>query len=1177
MWADLKERIGAGLAESTHVSNMSTNNHQTSNNKHDCEITIIYDQDPSAPPYVNSSQWYSSNVYKSLFTLKTSAQWITESICQYLNSTHSRYDDTNLQQLIRKQPDQHTFSDVVQEALHLFNTWRKWSNNTNKWKLSFTQRVPLDSYADTQLTCYSNTLPDSPVAVTKGEMVLPYSVPIVCGVIANSAHECNYKEYSDQINEIESLSEFCQLFYGQTATPMFTTQRDVFVVGFTYILPGAEVVMGCRSIDESDDRAQVYDHVTKNTQCVRASYTLDLYHLRPWYERNNNYTVITYYSHLDLGGFVSNWVVNGMVSDTPKIILNLKEYIDENIELLSQPGQLHIPLRMLQFVGICADPKSYKVKGEVDSQPTEIVDIGTTRDSNRYLPSAEFNTQWMRDLEKELEASESRKHSKNIERMSSSKLLEGYCLVFEREDEYFEMKLVDLKEVGDEQLDLANMEHMCSLANAHGIQNDNDKTLSWVRKPNITQRRLSIGSNLPKQGKDTDPHNVLRGFNAAHIQYKIIWSRPSVPGKYIYVVIWIDEKDAEHYADINDLSVLINREEAIKAGRLFPDFHLAHRTYLPSVDASSTIPYASGKIQKLDISCWDDIHVSFASSIKDTHHIYTLYRGRNNPSYRTVINSRMYLRILHSMLVDDRSMEGADFQVDASMADKTNPLMAVFALHDFSNELFYPIHNPVVPTFASALFECNNTCFTVSTWAQLDHDIRESFGEYIAFYYAFLIHYTQMLLPMMVMGFIWFCWQLAAGSIQAGGATFYVLLCVLWSTFMIEKWYQQESAFKYKFGMCRYARTEVPRSTFHGRVQISEYNGHIIEDHTNRLKYWTKIVFSLSTMVVCIGIVVTVVGEIWILKRRWSDCAEHKMAIGVINAIQIKIFNALYTKLSYVLNEFEQHRLQEDYVNHLVVKRIVFIFVNSFNSLFFMAFYDDSYANNEDRLDSLRIQLFTLFMTAIVLLNLVEVLVPNVPQWIRQYKEKRKNEEESDIEWNNVQFTGGFSAVVIKDIELQMLQPKVPSTLDNVAEIVVLHGYVMVFAVILPIMPLLAYLNALFEIRIDIYNLIGSQRPCPMGADGIGVWKAVLSIFNILSIFSNMALIAWVTELPEAVFHLGESGKIIWYFTICISMLFATIAIRKAIPDQSAKIKKAMARQQECQHLVTLLMDSKTQ
>ena len=31
--------------------------------------------------------------------------------------------------------------------------------------------------------------------------------------------------------------------------------------------------------------------------------------------------------------------------------------------------------------------------------------------------------------------------------------------------------------------------------------------------------------------------------------------------------------------------------------------------------------------------------------------------------------------------------------------------------------------------------------------------------------------------------------------------------------------------------------------------------------------------------------------------------------------------------------------------------------VNSFNSLFYMAFYDDSYENNEERLESLRIQL----------------------------------------------------------------------------------------------------------------------------------------------------------------------------------------------------------------------------
>ncbi len=181
---------------------------------------------------------------------------------------------------------------------------------------------------------------------------------------------------------------------------------------------------------------------------------------------------------------------------------------------------------------------------------------------------------------------------------------------------------------------------------------------------------------------------------------------------------------------------------------------------------------------------------------------------------------------------------------------------------------------------------------------------------------------------------------------------------------------RRESELRYKWGMCRYRQNEIPRPTFKGTVCVSEYNGDIIEDHRSIWRYWLKVIFSLSTMVLCIAIVITIVGVIWMLKREWKNDPGYKMAIGIINAIQIRVFNFLYTKLAYALNDFEQHRLVEDYYNHLVIKRIIFMVVNSFNSLFYMAFYDDSYANNEDRLNSLRIQLFTLFITSIILLNL---------------------------------------------------------------------------------------------------------------------------------------------------------------------------------------------------------------
>merc|ERR1719474_1888790 len=52
-----------------------------------------------------------------------------------------------------------------------------------------------------------------------------------------------------------------------------------------------------------------------------------------------------------------------MVTDTPKIILEMKKYIASNMEVLAQPGQLHIPLEMLQYIGIYPDTTLFRVKG----------------------------------------------------------------------------------------------------------------------------------------------------------------------------------------------------------------------------------------------------------------------------------------------------------------------------------------------------------------------------------------------------------------------------------------------------------------------------------------------------------------------------------------------------------------------------------------------------------------------------------------------------------------------------------------------------------------------------------------------------------------------------------------------------------------------------------------------
>jgi len=332
------------------------------------------DEKQSAIPYINSSAWYSSPTYKQLIANKKSSIWVKNQISSYLDGNYNKYDDSNLAQLIRSQPDQHKYSHVVQEALRIFDEWRKWKNsisNTGKsteWKRASSEKYKLDQYDDTHLHCYWNSIADSQISVTKGEMIVPYPCPVVCGVIENSEHECKYEEYSQGIHELEYLSPNCSVLYAQTKSGGFMmSKRDIFGVGFNYVLPNAEVIMGCRSMPDKQmtrEYAQKIKRLNVNgDEYVRAFYTLDLYHLRPWYEHNCNYTQVTYYSHLELQGSVPSWIINGLVTDTPKIIVNLKQYMDKHVKLLSKPGQIHIPLDMLQFIGVFVDEKLYRVKG----------------------------------------------------------------------------------------------------------------------------------------------------------------------------------------------------------------------------------------------------------------------------------------------------------------------------------------------------------------------------------------------------------------------------------------------------------------------------------------------------------------------------------------------------------------------------------------------------------------------------------------------------------------------------------------------------------------------------------------------------------------------------------------------------------------------------------------------
>ena len=217
----------------------------------------------------------------------------------------------------------------------------------------------------------------------------------------------------------------------------------------------------------------------------------------------------------------------------------------------------------------------------------------------------------------------------------------------------------------------------------------------------------------------------------------------------------------------------------------------------------------------------------------------------------------------------------------------------------------------------------------------------------------------------------------AEGEIAVRGSGFITLVGLIWASLVPETWYREENWLRYKWGQYNYKSTQVPRPSFEGIIDVSDLTGDIIETYSSYIRYYGKILFSLSTMLCLLAAVVGVVIGIWTLQEIWGENDTRiSITIGIINAIQIQIFNFFYTYLAVILNDYEGHRLEQDYYNHLVIKRIFFFIVNSFNSLVYISFFKSGYNNDEQRLKDVRTQLLTLFFTSIAIQNTFEVIIP---------------------------------------------------------------------------------------------------------------------------------------------------------------------------------------------------------
>ncbi|KAF5921735.1 hypothetical protein HPG69_012906 [Diceros bicornis minor] len=267
--------------------------------------------------------------------------------------------------------------------------------------------------------------------------------------------------------------------------------------------------------------------------------------------------------------------------------------------------------------------------------------------------------------------------------------------------------------------------------------------------------------------------------------------------------------------------------------------------------------------------------------------------------------------------------------------------------------------------------------------------IRGYFGETIALYFGCLEYFTFALIPMAVIGlpYYMFAWE------DYDKYVIFASFNLIWSTVILEVWKRGCASMTYRWGTLVMKRQfEEPRPGFHGVLGINLVTGReepLYPSYKRQLRIYLVslpfvclcLYFSLYVMMIYFDM------EAWALDLYEDSGSEWTSVLlyvpSIIYAIVIEIMNRLYRYAAEFLTSWENHRLESAYQNHLILKVLVFNFLNCFASLFYIAFVLRD-------MKLLRQSLATLLITSQILNQIVESLFPYWLQRKHHVQVKRK-------------------------------------------------------------------------------------------------------------------------------------------------------------------------------------------
>uniref|UniRef100_A0A4W4FJH4 Anoctamin n=1 Tax=Electrophorus electricus TaxID=8005 RepID=A0A4W4FJH4_ELEEL len=250
-----------------------------------------------------------------------------------------------------------------------------------------------------------------------------------------------------------------------------------------------------------------------------------------------------------------------------------------------------------------------------------------------------------------------------------------------------------------------------------------------------------------------------------------------------------------------------------------------------------------------------------------------------------------------------------------------------------------------------------------------------------------------------------------------------------------------------------------------------------------------------------------------------------------------------YRNIKLSAQPLENHRLESSFQNHLVLKVLVFNFVNCFASLFYIAFV------MQDMM-LLRHSLATLLITSQILNQVMEAFLP---YWLQRRRNKKVHKKVRRI-------LGDKELPLVVQVQLESDMNTYLGTFDDYLEQFLLFGYVSLFSCVYPLAALLVILNNMTEVYSDAFKMCHVyKRPFSEPASDIGVWQLAFETMSAIAVVTNCALIGLSPQV-KAYFPEADTQLILTVVAIEHVLLAFKFILAFIIPDVPKHIQIKLAK-----------------